>query len=119
MCRRFITIFALHFFLSVSAFAFGSMHNAAAPQAQAVSSVQAAIGGPEAGALQAKALAESVLNHVLADTVPDLPDSLPRILLAQRPPVDSAPSIGYRPRAVLPPSLDGLLRPPQQAPLSA
>ena len=116
MRRCLIAIFALHFFLSVSAFAFGGAQSASATQAHAVSVLQSAPAGLEDTAQQGKALAESAVNHALVDQVPDLPDSLPRIVMAQRPPVDVGPTIGYRQRAVLPPSLDGLLRPPQQAP---
>ena len=115
MYARLIAIFALHFFLSVSAFAFGGAYTAQATQMPAVSASQASPTGFEAAAQQGKALAEAAVNHALVDLAPDLPDSLPRTVLAQRPPVDGGPTIGYRQRAVLPPSLDGLLRPPQQA----
>ena len=63
--------------------------------------------------------AGSSASHALVDDLPDLPDSLPRALVAQRPPLDGGLSIGYRQRAALPPSLDGLLRPPQKAALTA
>ncbi|WP_300649551.1 hypothetical protein [Hydrogenophaga sp.] len=114
MRRCLIAIFALHFFLSVSAFALGGAHSAAALQAPVLSALQSAPGDAES-APQGKALGEAAVNHALVDQVPDLPDSLPKTVLVQRPPVDGGSSIGYRQRAAVPPSLDGLLRPPQQA----
>ncbi|MDP2017357.1 hypothetical protein [Hydrogenophaga sp.] len=119
MVRCFIAIFALHFFLSVSAFAFGDAAVTQVVQAHAAAASQAAPAGPQATAQQDPGKAESSVSHALVDEVPDLPDSLPRIATAQRPPVDGGPSIGYRQRTALAPSLDGLLRPPQQAAFTA
>lgn len=119
MFRCFIAIFALHFFLSVSAFAFGDVavgqnaqgHTAAVSQAEPV--------GSPGTVSQDPVKAESSLSHALVDEVPELPDSLPRILAAQKTPVGNVACSGYRQRAVLPPSLDGLLRPPQQVAFAA
>lgn len=115
MRRCLIAIFALHFFLSVSAFAFGDMPRAPGAPAHAATASQAATPAERSAALQEPGQDESSVNHALVDELPDLPDSLPRPTAVQRPPVDAARIIGYRQRAVLPPSLDGLLRPPQQA----
>ncbi|PZO17941.1 MAG: hypothetical protein DCF26_08820 [Burkholderiales bacterium] len=119
MSRCFIAIFALHFFLSVSAFAFGEVAVVQVAQTHTAAVSQAAPAGLQTTALQDTGKAESSMSHALVDEVPDLPDSLPRTLAVQKPPVDGVPLIGYRQRAVLPPSLDGLLRPPQQAALAA
>jgi len=113
MSRRFIALFALHFFLSVSAFAFETVTHGPATTSHTAATSQAA--PAEAAAQHGEAAAESAVNHALVDEVPDLPDSLPRNLLAQRSPADSGRNIGHRQLAALPPSLDGLLRPPQQA----
>jgi hypothetical protein len=118
MRRCFIAIFALHFFLSVSVFAFGDLEGSPLVQAH----IGAAAGvstGPDATSGIDKGKAESPASHALVDELPDLPDSLPRSLAAQRPPLDGGLCIGYRQRAALPPSLDGLLRPPQKAALTA
>jgi hypothetical protein len=112
MSRRLIALFALHFFLSVSAFAFGTAHHGLATPPQAVAVSQSA--PAEAPAQQSTAFAEATVNHALVDEVPDLPDSLPRNVLAQRSPADSGRTIGYRQHAAFPLPLDGLLRPPQQ-----
>lgn len=114
MRRSLIAIFALHFFLSVSAFAFGDMQGAQFAQAHAAA-LSAASAAPDAQPGLDKGKADSSTRHALVDEVPDLPDSLPRVAAAQRPPRDGGPTIGYRQRAVLPPALDGLLRPPRQA----
>jgi len=113
MYRRLIALFALHFFLSVSAFAFGTVHQGPVtpPHNAATSQAVPAEAAPQHG----EVVAESAMNHALVDEVPDLPDSLPRNLLAQRSPADSGRNIGHRQLAAMPPSLDGLLRPPQQA----
>lgn len=115
MRRCFIAIFALHFLLSVSAFAFGDRAQ------DAVSGVSAATLLPVAQASDAPAsgAVDASTHHALVDELPDLPDSLPRTRAVQKPPVDGAPFIGYRHRAAPPPSLDGLLRPPQPAALAA
>lgn len=112
MHRFFIAIFSLHFFFSVCAFSFGYVGGTAFDQAHA-SSVQQVdapegVGGDEASA-----------NHALNDDLPDLPDSLPRAVFTPQPPVFRADSIVYRQIAVLHVSLDGLLRPPRQAALTA
>ena len=115
MSSRFIAIFALHFFLSVSAFAFGGAHIAAVAQTHALSPVHQAASGPEAAVQKGEALADSAVNPVVVGEAADLPDSLPRTVMTERPPIEGGLSIGYRQRAVLPPSLDGLLRPPRHA----
>ncbi len=115
MVRCFIALFALHFFLSVSAFAFGDVVGNPLAQAHPAALSQASPAGTQAQALQDLGTTESPANHALVDQLPDLPDSLPRPTTVLRPPVDGGLTIGYRQRAGLPPSLDGLLRPPQQA----
>lgn len=109
-----IAIFALYMLLSGSAFAVEGGHSASATQGSTFSTLQLASAGPEATAQQVKALNESPVNHVAMDHVPDLPDSLLRFAWLQRPVGDGSRTIGYRQRAVLPPSLDRLLRPPQR-----
>lgn len=113
MYRRLIALFALHFFLSVSAFAFGTVHQGPVTPTHNAATSEAV--PADAAAQQGEAVAEPAVNHALVDEVPDLPDSLPRNFLAQRSPADSGRSIGYRQLAAMPLSLDGLLRPPQQA----
>lgn len=115
MRRCLIAIFALHFFLSVSAFAFGDWaHERVVGSADAVSSAMLqATEAPAPGAADASA------SHALVDELPDLPDSLPRTRAVQKPPVDGGPFVGYRQHAAPPPSLEGLLRPPQRAALAA
>ncbi|MFN7122644.1 MAG: hypothetical protein ACK4NM_11485 [Hydrogenophaga sp.] len=115
MPRRLIALFALHFFLSVSAFAFGGAHPGLATPAHTAAVSQTAPTGIEDAAQHGTALVESAVNHALVDELPDLPDSLPRTVLAQRSPADGGRTIGYRQHAALPLPLDGLLRPPQQA----
>ncbi|MDM7941639.1 MAG: hypothetical protein QUV35_03325 [Hydrogenophaga sp.] len=115
MRRCLIAIFALHFFLSVSAFAFGSLHGAPAGQARAGAVLHAEAAVVVSVVSEDQVGADTAAPHALVDELPELPDSLPRIASAQRPPVETGPTIGYRQRAALPPSLDGLLRPPQQA----
>lgn len=115
MRRCLIAIFALHFFLSVSAFAFGDGPSKVATgvAAAAQSTAEQTSEAPGLG------LADASANHALVDELPDLPDSLPRSRVVQKPPVDGGPFIGYRQRAAPPPSLEGLLRPPQLAALAA
>lgn len=115
MRRCFIAIFALHFFLSVSAFAFGDLQGAQLVQAHAAGVAQTEMTTAQTGANQDPGTSASSASHALVDEVPDLPDSLPRIFAAQRPPVDGGSTIAFRQRAAVTPSLDGLLRPPQQA----
>lgn len=115
MSRCFIAIFALHFFLSVSAFAFGEAAVVQVAQGHTTAVSQAAQTAPaelQSAVLHDKGQAESSMSHALVD---EMPDSLPRTLAVQKPPVGGVPLIGYRQRAVLSLSLDGLLRPPQQA----
>jgi hypothetical protein len=119
MSRSFIAIFALHFFLSVSAFAFGDVVPAPVVKAHAALAMQAPQAGADTDAMSDLGKIESTLSHALADEVPDLPDSLPRALQAQKPPVDGGPTIVFRQRSALAPALDGLLRPPQQATFTA
>ena len=119
MSRCFIAIFALHFFLSVSAFAFGEVAVVKATQGHTAAVSQAAPAGLQNTVPHDKGQAESSMIHALVDEVPDLPDSLPKTLAVQKPPVDGVPFIGYRQRAVLSLSLDGLLRPPQRAAFAA
>jgi hypothetical protein len=115
MRRCLIAIFALHFFLSVSAFALGDWAYEVAPGGSPVALSQA-VQAPEAPASGAT---DASASHALVDELPDLPDSLPRSRAVQKPPVDGGPFIGYRQRAAPPPSLDGLLRPPQPAAFAA
>lgn len=115
MRRCLIAIFALHFVLSVSAFAFGSMHGAQVEQAGAAAVLPAEAAMAASVLLADQGGADASVQHALVDELPELPDSLPRIASAQRAPVDAGPAIAYRQRAAFPPSLDGLLRPPQQA----
>ena len=118
MRRCLIAIFALHFFLSVSVFAFGDLQGS--PPAQAHTGASAVVSaGADATSGIDTGKAGSSASHALVDELPDLPDSLPRAFVAQRPPLDGGLSIGYQQRAALPPSLDGLLRPPQKAALTA
>jgi hypothetical protein len=119
MSRCFIAIFALHFFLSVSAFAFGEVAVVQVAQGHTAAVSQPAAAGLQAAGLHDTGKAESSMGHALVDETPDLPDSLPKTLAVQKPPLDGVPFIGYRQRAVLSLSLDGLLRPPQQAALAA
>jgi len=118
MRRCLIAIFALHFFLSVSAFAFGDLQGSPVEKAHIGAALVVSTGADAASGIDTD-LAESSASHALVDELPDLPDSLPRSLAAQRPPLDRSLSIGYRQRAAFPPSLDGLLRPPQKAALTA
>jgi hypothetical protein len=73
----------------------------------------------QASDIPASGAVDSSTSHALVDELPDLPDSLPRSRAVQKPPFDGAPFIGYRQRAAPPPSLDGLLRPPQLAAFAA
>ncbi|MDO8889810.1 MAG: hypothetical protein U1E02_04650 [Hydrogenophaga sp.] len=118
MRRCLIAIFALHFFLSVSVFAFGDLHGSPSSLAH-IGPTAVVSAGPDATPGIDTGKAGSSASHALVDDLPDLPDSLPRVFVAQRPPLDGGLSIGYRQRAALPPSLDGLLRPPQKAALTA
>jgi hypothetical protein len=118
MRRCLIAIFALHFFLSVSVFAFGDVQGS--PLAQAHIGATAVVStGADAPSGIDTGKAGSSAGHALVDELPDLPDSLPRGRVAQRPPLEGGVSIGYRQRTALPPSLDGLLRPPQKSALTA
>lgn len=114
MRRCLIAIFALYMLLSGSAFAVEGAHSASVLQGSTFSTLQLASTRPESTAQQVKALAESPVNQAAMDHVPDLPDSLLRCVWLQRPEGDGGRTIGYRQRAVLPPSLDRLLRPPQR-----
>lgn len=121
MRRCLIAIFALHFFLSVSVFAFGDLYGSP-PALAHIGAAAVVSAGPDATPGIDTGKAGSSASHALVDDLPDLPDlpdSLPRVFVAQRPPLDGGLSIGYRQRAALPPSLDGLLRPPQKAALTA
>jgi len=108
MRRWLIAVFALHFFLSVGAFAFGQIPGAPAPQglvAEAVSAAQTAPDDtlkPAAGA-----------DHGLTDTQADLPECLDAtIAAASRGEHLRTPSPPLA-QDLTPPVLDGPQRPPR------
>jgi hypothetical protein len=108
MHRWLIAIFALHFFLGVSAFSLGAAV-LPAPAMVAATALQ------EAPAPTDDAAAPLVSPHGLMDELPDLPDTLPRTVAVHRQPVEPGRAIAYlevRRPAVSP---DLPLRPPQPA----
>ncbi len=120
-CRWLVAVFALHFLLSVGAFAFGKVPahavlQVAAPslQAEAATTASADTSAPE-GELTAAQLTD----HGLSDTQPDLPECLDVfIAMSSR----SAPLRTPSPplaKDLTPPVLDGPQRPPRGARLLA
>lgn len=108
MHRWLIAIFALHFFLSVSAFSLGD----------AVSPAPVVVAGTmvEPGSTASADTASPMRSaHGLMDEIPDLPDTLPRSVAVHRQPVEPGRTIAYLEvrRPVVSP--DTLLRPPQHA----
>ena len=116
MHRWFIAIFALHFFVSVSAFSLGSTAPSATPAA-ALSAPLAAPLATDPAELSgaATALPEPGSLHTLLDELPDLPDSLARLAPSHRPTISPASERPWK--AHLPPARtpDTLLRPPRNA----
>lgn len=114
MRRWLIAVFALHFFLSVGAFAFGHGHPAAPSQLSAVQGLVEA-----ATPADSPKQASPAQDHGLTDTQPDLPECLDVLMAAatrgeslRTPPPPSA-------KDLTPPTLDGPQRPPRGLPIRA
>ncbi len=109
MRRWFITIFTLHFFLSVGFFAFGQVDTYVPSHDQAI----AALVGDAHHPIQKNDLLGAAPDHGLTDSQPDLPEFITPVIrpaltvLAQLAPDD------VRWVRLLPPTLEGLQRPPR------
>lgn len=112
MRRWLVAVFALHFLLSVGAFAFGQLPGAAPSQAQAqtlVAEVATAAQPAHDGTLKAS----PPQDHGLTDTQPDLPECLDVLIAASsrgEPLRTPSPPLA---QDLTPPVLDGPQRPPR------
>ena len=117
MRRWFITIFTLHFFFSVGAFAFGQIdiHPTGSAQSAAMAEVAGHLPDPN----QKHDLLGSAPDHGLTDSQPEMPEvihlDVATLLASPRHP---APEDTTWVR-LLSPTLEGLQRPPRAVSLSA
>jgi hypothetical protein len=110
-----LAIFALHFVLSVSAFAFGETAGSLLPRI-ATAQVSASVHTPSDTISDSTvSVTSSALSdqHGLMDDLPDLPDTLTRIALPARQVIGPTHAIGYLAACLVPCSPDALLRPPR------
>lgn len=117
MRRWFVTIFTLHFFFSVGAFAFGQIDIHPADNTQAVATAEAAGHTPDPS--QKHDLLGTAPDHGLTDSQPEMPEvislDMPN-LLANHPHPAPADTTWVR---LLSPTLEGLRRPPRSVSTSA
>lgn len=123
MRRWLVAVFALHFLVSVGAFAFGSHAHPAAAQAPAAQALLAEAASPASVSGQADAglgkSANAAADHGLIDDQPDLPECLDvPIRAAAHGPIGRTPPPPLA-KDLTPPVLDGLQRPPRGLPAFA
>lgn len=112
MHRWLIAIFALHFVLNVSAFSLGEVPRAT-EQARWIAASSSAPAAESCGDARTSTSASLQFTHGLMDDLPDLPDTLPRLVSVLRQPVEPGRAIQYLAVHRVPPSLDTPLRPPR------
>ncbi|QHE88423.1 hypothetical protein [Hydrogenophaga sp. BPS33] len=120
MHRWLVAVFALHFFLSASAFAFGMAPHTTPPSAHSAVAT-ASVDSSASAAPESAGLADLFAEHGLglSDTQPDLPECLdvPILTSSQGAPLRTpSPPLA---RELTPPVLDGPQRPPRGAALVA
>lgn len=107
MRRWLVAVFALHFLLSVGAFAFGQLPGMAPLQAQ---QLVAEVAKPaQDGTLKAT----HAQDHGLTDTQPDLPECLDVLIAASSPGEHLRTPSPPLAKDLTPPVLDGPQRPPR------
>ncbi|MDR7150900.1 hypothetical protein J2W49_002863 [Hydrogenophaga palleronii] len=113
MHRWLIAFFALHFVLNVSAFSLGEAAPQATAQATWIAASSSALAPEFCSGAHASTSAPLPFTHGLMDDLPDLPDTLPRLVSVLRQPVEPGRAIQYLAAHRAPPSLDTPLRPPR------
>ena len=115
MRRWLVAVFALHFLLSVGAFAFGQLPGMAPSHTQAHSLVADAAAPAQDGTLKAT-LSQ---DHGLTDTQPDLPECLDVLIAASSRGEQLRTPSPPLAQDLTPPVLDGPQRPPRGSHLLA
>ncbi|MDO9436764.1 hypothetical protein [Hydrogenophaga sp.] len=120
-CRWLVAVFALHFLLSVGAFAFGKVapHAVLPVAAQSLPADVATLAAADTSAPEGALSAAQLTDHALSDTQPDLPECLDVFIATSS---RSAPLRAPSPplaKDLTPPVLDGLQRPPRGASATA
>ncbi len=118
MRRWLVAVFALHFLLSVGAFAFGQFPADAPLQAQAQSLVADAA-TPAQPASDGSLKAAHPQDHGLTDTQPDLPECLDVLIAASSRGEHLRTPSPPLAQDLTPPVLDGPQRPPRGTPVLA
>ena len=117
MRRWFITVFTLHFFFSVGAFAFGQIDIHPAGSAQSTATVDMAGHTPDPS--QKHDLLGTAPDHGLTDSQPELPEVISHdVASLVAGPQHPAPADTTWVR-LLSPTLEGLQRPPRSVSISA
>ena len=120
-CCWLVAVFALHFLLSVGAFAFGKVpSHAVLPVAvQSLQADVATVAPADTTAPEGVLSAAQLADHALSDIQPDLPECLDVFIATSS---RSAPLRAPSPplaKDLTPPVLDGLQRPPRGATATA
>lgn len=118
MRRWLVAVFALHFLLSVGAFAFGQLP-AAAPSPTQAHSLVAEAGATAQPAHDGAVKAAHPQDHGLTDTQPDLPECLDVLIAASSRGEHLRTPSPPLAQDLTPPALDGPQRPPRGTPVLA
>ncbi len=112
MRRWLVAVFALHFFLSVGAFAFGQLPGAPASQAPVQGLVAEAVSAAQTAPDDTLKTAPGA-DHGLTDTQADLPECLDALITASSRGEHLRTPSPPLAQDLTPPVLDGLQRPPR------